>query len=109
MGRVVGDDAFFFYVQDVAVHPHHRCRGLGTAVMQRLRAQVTALAGGTAFLGLFSTPEAEPLYQGTGFAPWPGLKGMWQVLTDEALAGGVSTRHQRVAETRGPQAHNDDD
>ncbi|WP_090582028.1 GNAT family N-acetyltransferase [Arthrobacter sp. ov407] len=95
MGRVVGDGAFFFYVQDVAVHPQHRCRGLGTAVMQRLRAQVTALAGGTAFLGLFSTPEAEPLYQGTGFAPRPGLKGMWQVLTDEAP----------VSHARGEKSH----
>lgn len=54
MGRVVGDGAFFFYVQDVAVHPQHRRRGLGLglglglgkAIMQRLRDQVTALAGG---------------------------------------------------------------
>jgi hypothetical protein len=52
-----------------------------------LRAQVTALAGGTAFLALFSTPEAEDLYQGTGFAPRPPLTGMWQVLTDEARQG----------------------
>lgn len=80
MGRVVGDGAFFFYVQDVAVHPQHRRRGLGTMVVDRLRAQVTALAGGTAFLGLFSTPEAESLYQGTGFGPRPGLTGMWQIV-----------------------------
>ena len=80
MGRVVGDGAFFFYIQDVAVHPQHRRRDLGRIVVQRLRAQVTALAGGTAFLGLFSTPEAEPLYQATGFEPQPGLRGMWQML-----------------------------
>ena len=67
MGRVVGDGAFFFYVQDVAVHSGHRARGLGAVVVERLRAQVTELAGGTAFLGLFSTPEAEPLYERTGF------------------------------------------
>lgn len=80
MGRVVGDGAFFFYIQDVAVHPQHRGRGLGTVVVERLQAQVVALAGGTAFLGLFSTPEAESLYQGTGFGPRPGLTGMWQIL-----------------------------
>lgn len=80
MGRVVGDGAFFFYVQDVAVHPQHRHRGLGTMVVERLQAQVTALAGGTAFLGLFSTPDAESLYQRTGFARRPGLTGMWQIL-----------------------------
>ena len=82
MGRVVGDGAFFFYVQDVAVHPHHRHQGLGTTLMHRLRAQVTALAGGTAFVGLFSTPEAEQLYQSTGFGSRPGLTGMWQLLAD---------------------------
>lgn len=54
--------------------------------MDRLRSQVSALAGGTAFLGLFSTPEAEQLYQGTGFAPRPGLTGMWHGLTDEDQA-----------------------
>lgn len=83
MGRVVGDGAFFFYVQDVAVHPRHRRLGLGATVMQRLRTQVQALAGGTAFLGLFSTPEAERLYHGTGFAPQNGLRGMWQVLDND--------------------------
>lgn len=83
MGRAVGDGAFFFYVQDVAVHPQHRRRGLGTTIMQRLRAQVTALAGGTAFLGLFSTPEAEQLYLGTGFAVQPGLTGMWRLVGGE--------------------------
>ncbi|WP_347345500.1 GNAT family N-acetyltransferase [Microbacterium sp.] len=71
---------FFIYVKDVAVHPGHRARGLGAVVVERLRAQVTELAGGTAFLGLFSTPEAEPLYERTGFEARPGLTGMRQIL-----------------------------
>jgi len=29
MGRVVGDGAFFFYLQDIAVAPEHRDAGLG--------------------------------------------------------------------------------
>ena len=77
---------FFIYVQDVAVHPGHRARGLGAVVVERLRAQVTELAGGTAFLGLFSTPEAEPLYERTGFEARPGLTGMWQILQTEQEA-----------------------
>lgn len=80
MGRVVGDGAFFFHLQDVAVHPQHRRRSLGTMVVDRLQAQVTALAGGTAFLGLFSTPEAESLYQDAGLGPRPGLIGMRQIV-----------------------------
>ena len=80
MGRVVGDGAFFFYAQDIAVHPDHRRLGLGRTVMDRLRIQVSAMAGGDAFLGLFSTPEAEKLYRDTGFTPEAGLTGMWQVV-----------------------------
>ena len=80
MGRVVGDGAFFFYAQDIAVHPDHRRRGLGRTVVERLSAQVSEMAGGNAFFGLFSTPEAEKLYRDTGFGPEAGMRGMWQVL-----------------------------
>ena len=48
MGRVVGDGAFYFYIQDVAVHPDHRRQGLGREVMRRLREQISERAGATA-------------------------------------------------------------
>lgn len=79
MGRVVGDGAFYFYVQDVVVHPDHQGQGLGRAVMQRLRDQVLATAGGDCFLGLFATPEAQKLYVSEGFGT-EAMIGMWQVL-----------------------------
>jgi ribosomal protein S18 acetylase RimI-like enzyme len=80
MGRVVGDGAFFFYVQDVAVHPDHRSRGLGRMVVQSLQQQIGERAAGEAFVGLFSTPEAVNLYDGQGFRSADGMTGMWQVL-----------------------------
>ena len=79
MGRVVGDGAFYFYVQDVAVHPDHRRQGLGREIMRRLLDQVRERAGGDCFVGLFSTPEAVELYQGGGFGT-EAMTGMWQVL-----------------------------
>ena len=79
MGRVVGDGAFYFYIQDVAVHPDHRRRGLGTEVMRRLREQIAERAGGDCFVGLFSTPEAVALYRAEGFG-MEAMTGMWQVL-----------------------------
>jgi GNAT superfamily N-acetyltransferase len=79
MGRVVGDGAFYFYVQEVVVHPDHQGRGLGRAVLHRLRDQVLATAGGDCFLGLFATPEAEKLYASEGFGS-EVMTGMWQVL-----------------------------
>jgi len=80
MGRVVGDGAFFFYVQDVAVHHDHRSRGLGRLVVDSLQEQISERAGGEAFVGLFSTAEAVHLYDGQGFRSADGMTGMWQVL-----------------------------
>lgn len=79
MGRVVGDGAFYFYIQDVVVHPDHQGRGLGRAVVQSLRDQVLAIAGGDCFFGLFATPEAQQLYAREGFGS-ESMTGMWQVL-----------------------------
>jgi GNAT superfamily N-acetyltransferase len=79
MGRVVGDGAFYFYVQDVAVHPDHQRRGLGRQVVARLRDQVMRIAGADCFVGLFATPDGQDLYASEGFVA-ENTVGMWQVL-----------------------------
>ena len=79
MGRVVGDGAFYFYIQDVAVHPDHQRRGLGQEVVARLRAQIMAMAGADCFVGLFATPDGQSLYAREGFVA-ENTVGMWQVL-----------------------------
>jgi GNAT superfamily N-acetyltransferase len=81
MGRVVGDGAFYFYVQDVVVHPDHQGRGLGRQVVQRLLAQVSERAPGHCFVGLFATPQARALYESEGFAQ-DSMTGLWKVLRD---------------------------
>jgi GNAT superfamily N-acetyltransferase len=67
MGRLVGDGAHYFYVQDVIVHPDHREEGLGTLVLEELLAWIEHTAPSDAFVGLFSSPEGESLYAGHGF------------------------------------------
>ncbi len=67
MGRLVGDGAHYFYVQDVIVHPDHREEGLGTLVLEELLAWVERTAPSDAFVGLFSSPAAETLYAEHGF------------------------------------------
>ncbi len=84
MGRVVGDGAFFFYLQDIVVRPDLQGHGLGTRVTERLLDQVHALAGGDAFVGLFATAEAQPVYARLGFDGESPMKGMWQVLRRRA-------------------------
>jgi GNAT superfamily N-acetyltransferase len=81
MGRVVGDGAFYFYVQDVVVHPDHQGRGLGRAVVEGLVDLVRQQAPGHCFVGLFATPTAEGLYRSLGWEAHEML-GMWRVLRD---------------------------
>jgi len=60
--RVIGDGAIYFYVQDVIVHPDHQRRGLASAMLDDLTAQIQPLTGERAFLGLFATPAGRTLY-----------------------------------------------
>lgn len=61
MGRVVGDGAFYFYIQGVGVHPERQGRGLGRDIVRRLTTLAHEIAGGHAFDGLFATKETESL------------------------------------------------
>lgn len=79
MGRVVGDGAYFFYLQDIAVAPDHRGAGLGARIIDRLLDQIAARAGGDTFVGLFATDRAGPMYRRAGFTS-DGMTGMWQML-----------------------------
>ena len=80
MGRVVGDGAYYFYVQDVAVLPGHQHAGLGRRIVQQLVAEVARVAPPKAFIGLFATNQAVGLYDGHGFAQHPGMTGMFRVV-----------------------------
>jgi ribosomal protein S18 acetylase RimI-like enzyme len=54
MGRIVGDGAIYFYIQDVAVLPEHRGRRLGRTIVECLLDWVRANAPDQAFVGLFA-------------------------------------------------------
>lgn len=81
MGRVVGDGAFYFYIQDVVVHPDHQGRGLGRIIVDGLVDQVRQQAPGHFFVGLFATPSAEALYRKLGWGEQE-MRGMWKVVRD---------------------------
>lgn len=81
MGRVVGDGSFYFYVQDVVVHPDHQGRRLGRQLVGSLTEQVREIAPGHCFVGLFATSEAVGLYRSLGWEA-KEMVGMWKVLRD---------------------------
>jgi GNAT superfamily N-acetyltransferase len=80
MGRLVGDGAMYFYVQDVAVDPDRRHEGVGEAIVARLVAHVRTRVTREAFVGLFAVAGTEPFYGRHGFERRDGMVGMFRVV-----------------------------
>ncbi len=54
MGRIVGDGAMYYYIQDVAVLPNYRQMGIGKRIMENLLQYIRHRAMGSPFVGLFA-------------------------------------------------------
>lgn len=80
MGRIVGDGAIFFYIQDIAVDPAWQGRGVGKTILLTLVDWVRENAPEKAFLGLFAVKGTESFYEQFGFAIHAGDIGMFQVI-----------------------------
>ena len=67
MGRIVGDGAIYYYIQDVAVDPAYQGKGIGTVVMEGLLDYIRENAPDQAFVGIFAAADAMKLYERYGF------------------------------------------
>jgi GNAT superfamily N-acetyltransferase len=69
MGRLIGDGAMIWYIQDVIVAPEYRHSGVGTAIVQKLLEYVRreAMPGTNVAVGLMSAKGKEPFYERFGF------------------------------------------
>jgi GNAT superfamily N-acetyltransferase len=94
MGRLVGDGVMYFYIQDVAVHPDFQRHGVGQAIVEALLAHIRAVAPANAFVGLFATADAMPLYRRNGFTEGD-LTGMVQVIPATASSTDRGRRGDR--------------
>ncbi|MFD1956012.1 GNAT family N-acetyltransferase [Paenibacillus thailandensis] len=83
MGRIVGDGAMYFYIQDVAVLPEHQKRGIGDMIVRRLLDFITSNKrnDGNAFVGLFASRGNDTFYERFGFQDHSlDMTGMFKVL-----------------------------
>ncbi|RUT30694.1 N-acetyltransferase [Paenibacillus zeisoli] len=83
MGRIVGDGAMYFYIQDVAVLPEHQASGVGSRILEQLLTfiRTSTHPSGAAFIGLFASEGKEKFYEKHGFRDYsPGMTGMFTVM-----------------------------
>ncbi|WP_281931832.1 GNAT family N-acetyltransferase [Roseibium album] len=80
MGRVVGDGALYFYLQDIIVKPTHQGRAIGRQIVSKLTDEAVARAEIGATIGLMSAKDKEGFYENFGF----------QVRPTEQLGAGMS-------------------
>jgi GNAT superfamily N-acetyltransferase len=73
-GRALADGLDCAYIADVAVHPDHQGRGLGTAIIQRL----VELSGGHRKIILYANPGTEAFYAKLGFLRMNTAMAIWR-------------------------------
>jgi GNAT superfamily N-acetyltransferase len=68
MGRVIGDGALTFFVQDVLVVPKLQRRGIGSRIMSLLLGHLGSMTAPGAFVGLIAAPGTEGFFARHGFS-----------------------------------------
>ncbi|MEH0845056.1 GNAT family N-acetyltransferase [Micromonospora sp. CPCC 205711] len=79
LGRLIGDGAIYYYLQDLAVVPERQRRGVGAAILRRLEEWIAGRASNRTFIGLFAAGESASLYRRFGYAVHDGMTGMFRV------------------------------
>lgn len=82
MGRIVGDGAIYFYIQDIVVHPDFQKSGIGKEIMALLVEYLKSNAPDKAFVGLFASQGKETFYEKYNFKDFsPNMTGMLTVIS----------------------------
>jgi len=71
MGRVVGDGAMYFYIQDIIVDPHYQNLGLGSIIMNNIEDYLAQMVKTGATIGLLSAKGKENFYSRYGYITRP--------------------------------------
>ena len=73
IGRLVGDGALTWYIEDLIIIPEYQKRGIGTLIMEQLLGYIekNSVPGSCTIIGLMSSKGKEPFYQKFGFRLFP--------------------------------------
>ncbi|QYA24528.1 GNAT family N-acetyltransferase [Gramella sp. MT6] len=67
-GRIVGDGAIYFYIQDVIVLPEYQKTGLGDMIMEELESWLKKNASNNSFIGLMASEGVKEFYTRYGYS-----------------------------------------
>ena len=86
MGRIVGDGAIYFYIQDIVVHPDYQKKGIGKDIMNMKVGYLNLNAPDKAFVGLFASQGKESFYEKYEFKDHsPNMTGIFTVISKEYI------------------------
>lgn len=82
MGRLVGDGAMYWYLQEIIVLPEYQGKGIGKSIVDRLIEYIkdTAIPGTIIDVGLSAVKGKEPFYEKFGFSVRPnGMRKLMEI------------------------------
>lgn len=72
-GRVVGDGAMYFYIQDIMVNPDFQQQGIGAHIMNQIESFLESVAQSGATIGLLAAHNKEDFYKKFGYCSRTGV------------------------------------
>lgn len=82
MGRVVGDGALYFYIQDIIVDREFRGMGISRLIMERIEQYLSKVALPHAFIGLMAAEGVSGIYEKYGYRRrGENAPGMFRVIS----------------------------
>lgn len=81
MGRVIGDSAIYFYIQDVIVDPGYQAKGIGKLIMDSIEDYLAKETNNNSFIGLMAAEGVMLFYEQFGYKKRPDDRpGMFKVI-----------------------------
>ncbi len=80
IGRIIGDNSIYFYIQDIIVIPEYQGKGLGKLIMKKVMQYIDNNADNNSFIGLMAAEGVESFYNKLGFETRPTSRpGMYMI------------------------------
>ena len=81
IGRIIGDGALYFYIQDIIVLPEYKGLGIGKLIMDNIEIYLGKEANNNSFIGLMAADGVRGFYTKYGYEERPKDKpGMYKIM-----------------------------